>query len=519
VSEASDRAPAPAPAPESELDRDEQWQRLDPRMLLIYPIRELGRFIIPLLAFFVAGSASENPWQYLTIVIPIGLGLARYLTTRFRIAGERVELRHGLLSRHVLSTPLDRVRTVDLTASPIHRVLGLTTVRIGTGTAARGQVDGLDLDGLPADRARRLRDELLGVVTVATGARVATGPAGEQVSTGPTGLRAGAGPTSGRLAARFEPSWLRFAPFTSAGVVMAAALLGVGSQLLSAVGFYDDVDPDQWSVTVSVWTAVLLGTLALGVAAAVLSVVGYLVANWDFRLAHADGAWHVSRGLLTTRETSLDDERVAGVSVGEPLGLRAARGAKLSAIATGLPATQQGSSALVPPAPRRVVDRAAAAVCGAEVPVLVPLHGHGPAARKRRYVRALVPALGAAAGAVVLVAGGWAGWWLLVGALVVVGAMAGIAADRSRALGHRLVDGYLVARSGSLLRSRDVLGTAHVIGWNFRSTWWQRRAGLTSLSATTAGAGGAVTLLDVPEATAVAVADAGVPGLVGQFLG
>lgn len=490
--------------PMAEIARDQDWQRLDPRMLLVHPIREVGRFIIPLVVFFVAGSATGNPWQYLTIVIPIGLGLARYLTTAFRIAGERVELRRGLLSRHVLSTQLDRVRTIDLTASPIHRVLGLTTLRVGTGTASTSQDESLDLDGLPVERARRLRAELLRV------APVPSGPADD--GTEP------AAPPEPQPAVRFDYSWLRFAPFTSSGVVIAAALLGVGSQLLNAIDFYERFDPRDWSLAVPIWTAVLLGIVALGVAAAVLSVVGYLVTNWEFRLGHADRAWHVSRGLLTTRETSLDDERVAGVTIGEPLGLRAARGARLNAIATGLRVTQQGSSSLVPPAPRAVIDRAAIAVCGAERPVLAPLEGHGPAARRRRFVRALVPAVTLFVAVAAFAAAGWVPWWLLVTAAVVVAAAFGLAVDRTRALGHRLVDGFVVARSGSLLRRREVLRAEHVIGWNLRATWWQRRVGLTSLVATTAGGGQSVTVLDVPEEMAVRVADAGVPGLVEQFL-
>ncbi len=483
----------------TELARDEEWQRLDPRMLLVHPIREVGRFIIPLLAILVAGTATESPWQYLAIAIPIGLGVARYLTTSFRISGQRIELRRGLFSRHVLSTPLDRVRTVDLTASPIHRILGLTTVKIGTGTASTGQDEKLDLDGLPADRARQLRTELL---------RAATGSTADAEDAAPAPA----------VAVRFEPSWLRFAPFTSAGAVMAAALLGVGSQLLNTIDFYDNFEPDEWSLAVPIWTAVMLAIVGLGVAAAVLSVVGYLITNWSFTLGHADRAWHVSRGLLTTRETSLDDERLAGVSIGEPLGLRAVRGARLNAIATGLRATQQGSSALVPPAPRPVIERAGMAVCGAEAPVMAPLLGHGPAARRRRYVRALTPAVVLLAGLLVVVLSDWAPWWLLIAGLLVVLAALGLAVDRTRGLGHLLVDGNLVARSGSLLRSRDVLATEHVIGWNFRSTWFQRRVGLTSMVATTAGGSGSVTLLDVPEQAAVELADAGVRGLVEQFL-
>ena len=151
MTEAPDRVP--------ELARDAEWQRLDQRMLLVHPVREVMRFLPVLIGLFVAGSASGGggPWQYLGVLVPITLGVLRYLTTRFRIAQGRVELRRGLLNRHVLSTPLDRVRTVDVTSSLIHRVLGLATVRIGTGTASTDSDERLDLDGLPADRARGLR--------------------------------------------------------------------------------------------------------------------------------------------------------------------------------------------------------------------------------------------------------------------------------------------------------------------------------------------------------------------------
>ena len=74
-----------------------------------------------------------------------------------------------------------------------------------------------------------------------------------------------------------------------------------------------------------------------------------------------------------------------------------------------------------------------------------------------------------------------------------------LAADRVRSLGHALVAGTSWSRSGSLIRRREALETAGVIGWNLRSTWFQRRAGLTTLVATTAGGQQSVTALDVPE--------------------
>ena len=57
-----------------------------------------------------------------------------------------------------------------------------------------------------------------------------------------------------------------------------------------------------------------------------------------------------------------------------------------------------------------------------------------------------------------------------------------------------------------------------MIGWNLRRTWFQRRAGLTTLVATTAGGDQPVTVLDVPEPTPSTLARAAVPGLVEQFI-
>ncbi len=483
----------------------EQWQRLDPRMLLVYPVKELIRFLPVLLGLFVAGTASggsDVQWQVIGIGVPVGLGVLRYLTTSFRITGGRVELRRGLLNKHVLSTSLDRVRTVDVTASPIHRVLGLTTVRIGTGTASTKEEDRIDLDGLPAARARLLRTDLLHAA-----------PAGDDDAGGPVPAE--------RVVLRFDPRWLRLAPLTSAGLVMTAGVIGVGSQVLDSVGWIDRLDPGplvDGAAGVSWWLAVpllLVGAVAL---VSALAVAGYLVTNWGFTLTHAAGAWHVRRGLLTTRETSLDDGRVRGVTLAEPIGLRLAGGGRLSAIVTGLGHKQEGSSLLVPPAPRGVVAGVAREVLGATGPLDVGLVGHGPRARTRRYSRAVVPAVAVSAALLLAVLLGDGPRWLL--ALAVAAPLVGLALARDRwlALGHALDEGYVVARSGSLARRRDVLAVDAVIGWNFRSTFFQRRGGLTTLVATTAGGRQAVPVLDVPEDAAVALAAQALPDVVEQFL-
>lgn len=498
--------PDTSSTPVSPVLAEEEWQRLDPRMLLVHPVREVIRFLPALLAVLVAGTATGRElWQVAFVVIPVALGLLRYVTTSFRIAGGRVELRRGLLNRHVLSTPVERVRTVDLTSSPIHRVLGLTTVRVGTGTASTSDDERLDLDGLPVQRARVLRQELLRTTA-------AVGPPS------PGDLTA-ADAVEEEVVVHFDARWLRFAPLTGSGLVIAAAGLGAVTQLLQTTGLLPRLDPEALrapTLPLAVFAPLVVAAGLLLVA--LLSIAGYLVTNWDFRLTRTGaprGAWHLTRGLFTTRETTIDDERLAGVSLAEPIGLRLARGARLSAIVTGLDRSQQGSSALVPPAPRATVERVAASVLGTSEPVNGRLVPHGPRATRRRWVRALVPAAVPAVWAVVAVARGDSTWWLL--ALLVLPVGAALATDRARSLGHALVDGHLVSRSGSMTRRRRSLDVQHVIGWNFSATWFQRRAGLCTLVATTAGGSQAVPVLDIPEAEAVRLAERALPDLAVQF--
>ena len=99
-------------------------------------------------------------------------------------------------------------------------------------------------------------------------------------------------------------------------------------------------------------------------------------------------------------------------------------------------------------------------------------------------------------------------WWWVLLALVALAVGAGLAHDRWRGLGHALVDGHLVARSGSLDRRREALHTPSVIGWNLRATFFQRRVGLTDLVATTAGGRQKVRVLDLDERRAVDLAAA-----------
>ena len=93
-----------------------------------------------------------------------------------------------------------------------------------------------------------------------------------------------------------------------------------------------------------------------------------------------------------------------------------------------------------------------------------------------------------------------------------------LAADRYRSLGHAVADSSLVVRSGSLVRRRCVLSAEGIIGWNVERSFFQRRAGLATLTATTAAGQQHYDVQDVELGEALRVAEALVPGLAGPFL-
>lgn len=320
---------------------------------------------------------------------------------------------------------------------------------------------------------------------------------------------------------RLDPGWVRYAPLTMSGVITAAAALGFLANGINQVGnnLWGRIADRAQSVSMP-W-AVLAGIGLLGalVLVSILAILGYLLTNWGLTVSHnpVGHSYHLRRGLLTTRETSIDDDRIRGVELGEPLGLRLAHGARLAVIVTGLNKKDRSSSTLVPPAPADVVRQVARDVLDEPDPITMDLTPHGPAAARRRWTRAIVPVgLLTLVVAVLVLRFGWPDWLF---ALVVVSALAiaPLARDRYAALGHALTDHYVVVRSGSLARRRDALERDGIIGWNFSSSYFQRRAGLVSLIATTAGGRGSYTAYDLPDTVAVTFAETATPGLLDQF--
>jgi putative membrane protein len=508
-----------APPIEAAPLEDATWHRLSPRMLLIHPITELGRALPALAGVFLAGHAHGNGewWSLAAAGVVAVYSLTRWFTTRLRITSEHVQVRYGLLRRRSITTARDRIRTVDVTSHVMHRLLGLARVVVGTGTNDRKGEGRIVLDALLAPAAQALRDELLHRVPPA----VSAADGGEAIDASPPGA-------AGRVVlTEFDLRWIRYAPFTLSGVVSGLVIWGFYWRVQGESGVDLARSGPLHAVTHALDqmpTAAAVATVAAALLlfVAITSTVGYVLAFWHFRLVrHDGGTLEVTRGLLTTRATSIERRRLVGVQISEPLPLRWVGAARTTAITTGLRAgrgAERGGEVLLPPAPRAQADLVAAAALDGRSVLRAPLRRHPATARRRHVVRALLPGvILLAAGVGTMLAGGPA-WPAITAAVLVIGFLP-LGLDRYRSLGHVLRDGYLVTRAGSLVRRRSALETHAVIGWTVGSTFFQRRLGLATLIATTAAGRQGYGVVDVQPAEALALANSVTPGLLDDFRG
>ena len=491
-----------------------EWRRLNARMLLVHPIEALVRLLPAVLVVLIARSGSDNDsrWELMALPVIVAWGVLRWLTTRYRIIEGQIELQRGLLNKQTTTARLDKVRTVDLTAKLRHRVLGLAKVEISTGGGPR---DRLVLDSLLVDEGRRLRAELLHRAQPEVTSLPA--PSGSPIDLDELAPGTEAVPAADEeVLLRLDPSWVRYAPLTTTGLATAAAGLGFLTQGFTRFGETSEllVERARWVRGLAWWLdAVLVLVLICG-----LAVSAYVLTFWGFRLTRNRlGSLHTRRGLLTTRETSIDPARVRGIQVDEPLGLRLAGARRLKVVTTGLLKEQGGSDWLCPPAPAATVTELARQITPDERAVSGELVAHGPAARRRRLTRAVVPVIVVLA---ILVVGrsvwGWSAALLGIAPVLLVGSVA-LGVDRYSSLGHALTARSLVTRQGSLDRQRVVLERDGIIGWRVRQSFFQRRAAIATLVATTAAGRQHYDLVDVPLTDAYAVLAEVSPELVEQF--
>ncbi|NYI75947.1 PH domain-containing protein [Nocardioides panzhihuensis] len=534
--------PTPPTPPQPPVPEDE-WQRLAGWTAVVSPISTLRQAVIPV-AVGAFGAGQANPLIGLLVAVGIAvvaavIGLIPWLTTTYRVTPTHLEVRKGLLNRTTLTARLDRVRSVDLNSTLVHRALGVTKVSVGTGVD-EGQIN---LDSLTKESAARLRRELLHA-TPSPSAAEAVEPGGEasgdegsteSTATGGSEVSPASVADDGEVIAKLDWSWIKYAPLNLKNLAIAlgglAAFFGAFSELIpweQTLGLRVD-DGEINGRPIESFLDMLLIAIPIAVVVAVLvwaagSCVGYVVRWWDLQVVREQGregtTLRRSFGLTSTRATTVEEAKVRGATstVGPLIGL--AGGADLNLLTTGL---DDNFPAVLPTAPESVVSTVGRDILGEDA-FSAELTGHGPRPRRRYWFRALigtaiVTSLALVPTVLIGVYGDLWLWWLPVAVLVIGFVLELLGAELAhRHLGHALTERYLVVRSGSFTTVRTALQTEGIIGWRVKQTYFDRRLGLAQVTAMTAAGREYVEVPDVPVETAVALATAATPRTVSEFV-
>ena len=453
--------------------------RLHPLAVLLIARRFVGASLLPVVALLLStGTRILVPLVVVALVVGVPLAVLSWWRFRYRVAGGRLELHSGVVSRKVRTIPLERLRGVDVTASFLHRLLGLVRVEVEAAAGGSSRAE-LSLAAVSRREAERLREVLLG------------DPRTRDEDA-----------TSRRCLYRARPGLLALGGITSMRYLLApAAVVGVllniaddlpGDVAGRAAEAAADRAPTDPALILLLVTAVAV--VVVGVAAA-----GSLLVDWGFTLEGDGERLTATRGLLTRRMVLLDRDRIRGVDlrdtpVRRPFGITTA-----TAIAAGLRG-RTGGTTLAPV----IRTRDAAALLRSVDPHApdpgAPLTAHPAAARKRRLLRALpLPVLLLVAATAALVP------WAIAVAAALTALAVPLALDRYRQLGHGFDGRRLTLREGSLHRRWSEIDPGGAVAFEVRSTPGQRRAGVCTLALHLGQGAGSRRALDLGNEQAAAL--------------
>lgn len=481
-------------------------RRLHPATVIVEVLRKLGSMIyLIVIALLVRLYGGEGDWfEYFVaglVGLSGGLSLARYVSLRYGLEGDRLVIRSGIIQRQVRTIPVERIQNINLKRSLLHRLLRVVDVKIETAVAGETEAA---LSVLSARAAEELRSELLR----------------RKQAVGPTPV---AIPEKDELwGATLTDLLIVGATENRAGVIVASlggvyyTFQEVGEKVWGPVENYIETLLGAGAVTAVLVAALGLALLILAgwIVSIALTVVGY----YGFTLRRSEDRLRRRYGLFTQVETVVPLRRIQVLRLEAPL-LRRLWGCFTVYAETAGSASdrQSGGSTPLGPLVRR---RDAARFCRLAFPEFdfdrVEWRPVSRLTIRRGFIRAMFgvlillgllttvdqiaadPQQGARFGGSIL--------WVLPAAL---GLAAWWAWARYRALAYGETGTFVLARSGIWTRKIWVVPQGKIQSVSLGQSPFQRRLALANLSIDTAGSRflSGAEIVDLPYATAVTLQD------------
>ncbi len=464
-------------------------------MILGIPAAQLVQvLVVPIAATFAAGGM-------VTLVMMIILGIvglvARTLDWWFRtfsFDGEVLRVDHGVLSRNRRSLDVARIQQVEVQRGALMRVFGLAAIRVETaGSASEPEVD---LRVVPEPDAFALR-----AAVRASQQRMGDHPVTQDGTEGP--------PAATRVLT-VPMKHVVISSVTGARLLVLPAVIGGAFQFIGQqVGNFANrvtnylieqgiaVDPSE--LTGPDWRLVAMGAAGILVLSVIAAIVVGVLRDGRFRIDRDGEDLHVSRGLISTRESVVPLRRVQLVEVNRNW-LRRLLGYATVRIRSAGGSTGGDGRVTVPLLPEQDVDDLLSELLP-NVPGIPELHAHPTAARRRALFRWWRPALFTIA--VVWLAPELLPFldhpvveraqWIVLALLPINTVLALV---EYRQLAHGLTELVVASRRGALSISTSIAPVVKVQAVTNRRSPFQRRLGLTTLVAHVAGPGAVIEVLD-----------------------
>lgn len=458
-------------------------QRLHPFSWLFVLLQQLRAFAIPLVVLLVTGRGQSSEWLGLIGVAGLtALSVAQYFTYRYEPTAEGIVIRHGILQRTRRDIPYERIHTVNLHQTVLHRLFGVAEVRLESAGSREPEAV---MRVLAMTEARGLEE----LVRLYGGARrpPIDGIADRAAAEEPAPLLT-LGP--GEL--------FRLGLISNRGMAVVAAIVGLASQVLMES---QDAARDSVAAPLRAFyelihgfvaarlddtAALAAGTLfVVGAALALvrlLSVVLAFVQYHGFVLREHERQLRVQRGLLTRVRHQLPRRRIQAWRIDETLLHRWLGRQTLRVDSAAGADDERGIRELAPVAPPATVTELLARLLpDARWPRTDwrPVH---PRAWRRLLVRPF---------AMLLLLAAAVAWFEGLRGLVVFVAvpLLVLRARRQGAFAGYAIDDRVVAvRSGWLTRRWGVVPVAKLQSIRVTQSPFDRRHGMATLWLDTAGA-------------------------------
>lgn len=470
--------------------------RLHPVWIVLRAIETLRGMAVPLIIVLVSRRSMTDLIGFAVIGAAVTVSVAgRAITwtrTSYEITGEGIWSRTGLIDRRERFLPFERIQSVNVSESLLHRLFRVVRVTIESAAGGQRESD-ITLDALTRETAEALRRRI-------AHRQLQDAPAGSEI--GPVDPDATRETLETALAAEGELiRALSYRELVLAGVISGrigpfaaavGALIQFGDDLLPS-SIYERVAFSAADLTVQVVIALLF---TVAVIAWLVSIVGTLVVYGGFELRRLDDRLVISYGLLDRRKASVPIARIQAITVSEGVLAQPIGRASLRYISAGFGRAGGETGTLLPILPRDEV----ASILGRINPAMavdiaaVPFAGIPPRAL-RRYMLAptwMVLILTPVACVLVRQILDWP-WHrgLLTLLLAPLTLLFGLAQYRATGWWLGPAD-QLVTRSRPLARLTFVTIRRRIQFAQSASDYLQRRSSLATFSTAVPGAGGRI---------------------------